>query len=70
MARRGAVWDFRGARWDLCGLAPPGLAGDIQFANAATALAALEELEPRVSIPRGRRREGTRVGEAGGGASK
>jgi dihydrofolate synthase/folylpolyglutamate synthase len=49
-ARRVSDWDFRGARWDLRGLPPPGLAGDTQFANAATAMAALEELEPRLSI--------------------
>ena len=43
-------WDFRGSRWTLPGLPQPGLAGDTQFSNAATALAALEELEPALSI--------------------
>ena len=37
-------WRYRGTRWDLPDLPPPALAGDIQYANAATAIAALEEL--------------------------
>ena len=36
--------------WDLPHLPAPALNGDIQFANAATALAALEELSPRLTI--------------------
>jgi dihydrofolate synthase / folylpolyglutamate synthase len=44
-------WDFQGSRWQRKGLPQPALAGDTQFSNAATALAALEELEPGVSIP-------------------
>ncbi len=46
--REASGWRYRGTRWDLPSLPPPALAGDVQFANAATALAALEELEPRL----------------------
>ncbi len=41
-------WHYRGARWDLPGLPPPALRGDKQYDNAATAIAALEELALRV----------------------
>jgi dihydrofolate synthase/folylpolyglutamate synthase len=41
-------WHYRGTRWDLPGLPPPALFGDTQYDNAATAIAALEEL---VSLP-------------------
>jgi dihydrofolate synthase / folylpolyglutamate synthase len=44
-------WHYRGARWDLPDLPPPALAGDVQFSNAATAIAALEELAPRLVLP-------------------
>jgi dihydrofolate synthase/folylpolyglutamate synthase len=44
-SRGTAGWHYRGSRWDLPGLPVPALTGDIQFDNAATALAALEELE-------------------------
>jgi dihydrofolate synthase / folylpolyglutamate synthase len=37
-------WAYRGLRTTLEGLAPPALAGSIQFRNAATALAAYESL--------------------------
>jgi dihydrofolate synthase / folylpolyglutamate synthase len=47
----GAGWRYRGTRWDLPQLPAPALKGDIQFANAATALAALEEISPRLNIP-------------------
>ncbi len=47
----GGAWDFKGSRWSLPGLPQPALAGDTQFSNAATALAALEELEPALTIP-------------------
>lgn len=47
----GGDWDFEGSRWKLPGLPQPALAGDTQFSNAATALAALEELEPALTIP-------------------
>ncbi len=43
--RDAATWHYRGNRWNLPGLPPPALHGETQFANAATALAALEELE-------------------------
>lgn len=47
----GAGWRYRGTRWDLPHLPAPALKGDIQFTNAATALAALEEISPRLNIP-------------------
>ena len=43
-------WRYRGSHWDLPGLPAPALAGDAQFANAATAVAAVEELQPPLSI--------------------
>jgi dihydrofolate synthase / folylpolyglutamate synthase len=50
-SRRGQRWCYRGSRWDLDDLPAPVLAGDIQYANAATAIAAVEELGPRLEIP-------------------
>ncbi|MEO7206839.1 MAG: bifunctional tetrahydrofolate synthase/dihydrofolate synthase [Steroidobacteraceae bacterium] len=47
----GAGWRYRGTRWDLPKLPAPALKGDIQFTNAATALAALEEISTRLAIP-------------------
>jgi dihydrofolate synthase/folylpolyglutamate synthase len=47
----GAGWRYRGTHWDLPHLPAPALKGDIQFSNAATALAALEEISPRLNIP-------------------
>jgi dihydrofolate synthase/folylpolyglutamate synthase len=47
----GAAWHFRGSRWNLPGLPAPALGGDTQYANAATALAALEEVDARLAIP-------------------
>ena len=47
----GGIWHYRGSRWDLPQLPPPALLGDIQYANAATAIAALEELDTRLNIP-------------------
>jgi dihydrofolate synthase/folylpolyglutamate synthase len=38
-------WDYSGLRLRLAGLPPPALAGQIQYRNAATALATLEALE-------------------------
>jgi len=38
-------------RWDLPHLPAPALLGAIQFTNAATAIAALEEIAPRLNIP-------------------
>jgi dihydrofolate synthase/folylpolyglutamate synthase len=46
----GSGWRYRGTRWDLPLLPAPALEGDIQFANAATALAALEEISPRLRV--------------------
>jgi dihydrofolate synthase / folylpolyglutamate synthase len=46
----GSGWRYRGTRWDLPLLPAPALQGDIQFANAATALAALEEISPRLKV--------------------
>ena len=40
-------WSYRGARWQFHDLPAPALAGDIQFTNAANALAALEALAAR-----------------------
>jgi dihydrofolate synthase / folylpolyglutamate synthase len=49
----GGGWRYRGTRWDLPRLPAPALLGDIQFTNAATALAALEEIAPRLEIGAG-----------------
>jgi dihydrofolate synthase/folylpolyglutamate synthase len=49
----GAAWDFRGSRWKLPRLPAPALIGDTQYANAATAIAALEEIDARLAIPAG-----------------
>jgi dihydrofolate synthase/folylpolyglutamate synthase len=49
----GSGWRYRGTHWDLPHLPAPALAGGIQFINAATALAALEEIAPRLEIPAG-----------------
>ncbi len=53
MAPAGEVgaWRFRGSRWDLPRLPAPALAGETQYGNAATALAALEEIDVRLRIP-------------------
>ena len=48
--RDAAGWRYRGSRWMLADLPPPALAGDIQFANAATAVAALEELPDSLGL--------------------
>ncbi|MGA2398877.1 MAG: bifunctional tetrahydrofolate synthase/dihydrofolate synthase [Steroidobacteraceae bacterium] len=49
-SRRAERWRYRGLRWDLDDLPAPALAGDIQYANAATAIAAVEELASRLRI--------------------
>jgi dihydrofolate synthase / folylpolyglutamate synthase len=49
--REGAAWHYRGSRWNLPQLPAPALMGDMQYANAATAIAALEEIDARLSIP-------------------
>ena len=46
-----AGWHFRGRVWDLARLPAPALIGDAQYANAATAIAALEEIDARLAIP-------------------
>jgi dihydrofolate synthase/folylpolyglutamate synthase len=51
-SRRKERWRYRGPRWELDDLPAPALAGDIQYANAATAVAALEELASRLEISR------------------
>jgi dihydrofolate synthase/folylpolyglutamate synthase len=43
--REGATWSYHGSRWQLPELPPPGLWGGTQYDNAATALAALEEID-------------------------
>jgi dihydrofolate synthase / folylpolyglutamate synthase len=43
-SRRGERWRYRGTRWNLGDLPAPALVGEVQYANAATAIAALEEL--------------------------
>jgi dihydrofolate synthase/folylpolyglutamate synthase len=50
-ARDAAAWHFRGSRWNLPRLPAPALVGDMQYANAATAIAALEEIDARLTIP-------------------
>ena len=50
-ARQGAAWRYRGTRWDLPHLPAPALLGDAQYDNAATAIAALEELSARLTVP-------------------
>jgi dihydrofolate synthase / folylpolyglutamate synthase len=44
---QGGRWDYRGLRHTLRDLPPSALAGSIQYRNAATALAAVEALDPR-----------------------
>lgn len=43
---QGKQWEYRGLRHTLRDLPPSALAGSIQYRNAATALAALESLDP------------------------
>ena len=49
--REGKGWRYRGTRWDLPHLPAPALLGDVQFTNAATAIAALEEIATRLHVP-------------------
>jgi dihydrofolate synthase/folylpolyglutamate synthase len=37
-------WHYRGPRWNMADLPPPALIGEVQYDNAATAIAAVEEL--------------------------
>ena len=48
--REGGGWRYRGLQWHLPLLPAPALLGDIQFSNAATALAALEALGARLPV--------------------
>lgn len=43
-SRQRGTWHYRGSRWNLPNLNPPALLGDTQYDNAATAVAAVEEL--------------------------
>ncbi len=43
-SRQRDTWQYRGTRWSLPNLNPPALLGDTQYHNAATAVAAVEEL--------------------------
>ncbi len=49
-SRGPADWAYRGTRGRLAHLPAPGLTGDAQYENAATAIAAVEELEPRLPV--------------------
>ncbi len=49
--REGAGWHYRGTRWDLPQLPPPALRAKRNMTNAATAIAALEEIDARLTIP-------------------
>ncbi len=49
--REDSAWHYRGSRWDLPQLPAPALVGDTQYANAATAFAALEEIDARLPMP-------------------
>jgi dihydrofolate synthase / folylpolyglutamate synthase len=44
-------WRYLGPRWSIADLPPPALRGETQYANAAAAIAALEELAPRLELP-------------------
>ena len=54
----GAQWRYRGPGGERYGLPVPALRGDYQFANASTALAALDQLRDRIPITAGAIREG------------
>ena len=49
--RHAQQWAYRGTRRRLDTLPPPALAGAAQYANAAAAIAALEELDSSLSVP-------------------
>jgi dihydrofolate synthase/folylpolyglutamate synthase len=48
--RQDAVWHYHGPRWDLPQLPPPALWGETQYDNAATAIAAVEEIDTRLGV--------------------
>ena len=54
-------WSYRGLRASFDDLPPPALAGDIQYRNAATALAAYESLSGLRPLDRGRVAEALRA---------
>jgi dihydrofolate synthase / folylpolyglutamate synthase len=56
-------WQYCGPRWTLPGLPIPALFGATQLDNASTAIAALEELEPRLRIPAAAVAAGLRVAQ-------
>lgn len=49
--REETAWHYCGSRWNLPHLPAPALIGETQYANAATALAVLEEIDARLPIP-------------------
>ncbi len=49
--RHAGHWDYRGTRRHLASLPAPALVGDAQYANAAAAIAAVEELEASLAVP-------------------
>ncbi len=59
--RDGGRWRYTGPRWDFADLPSPNLRGVIQVGNAATAMAALEELAPPLAIPRAAVEQGLRT---------
>ncbi len=50
LARGAARWTYHGPHWQLRDLPAPGLFGATQYENAATAIAAVEELAPRLHV--------------------
>ncbi len=49
--RHGSRFSYRGPVWRLADLPAPALLGDVQYDNAATAIAAVEELDSRLRLP-------------------
>ena len=64
--REGTGWRYRGTHWALPLLPAPALSGDVQFANAATALAAIEELDSRLHVPADAIAHGLKQAQLGG----
>ncbi len=59
--REGRHWRYLGPRWDFTELPAPSLLGATQYGNAATAIAALEELAPPLAISRASIEQGLRT---------
>ena len=59
--RDGERWQYMGPRWDFAELPAPNLRGATQYGNAATAIAALEELAPPLAISRSSIDQGLRT---------